>query len=170
MNWIVNTTVELKKRYKKEIKSGLMDLIIPPETYYPNYLEKTLKDPIFNDSKERIIWRQNQNLDVCFLMAYCKERGKYYLNLEDDILSRHGFISDILKFIRKSDIDYKRWLMLDFSQLYWKGNIGKLIRTRDLDMFINIYLMFSPYKPVDLLHGVIFHTVACIPGEIEVKD
>ncbi len=127
MNWIVNTTVELKKRYKKEINSGLMDIIIPPETYYPNYLEKTLKDPIFNDSKERIIWRQNQNLDVCFLMAYCKERGRYYLNLEDDILSRNRFISDILSFVKISNIQKERWLMIEFSQL---GFIGKLFKSK----------------------------------------
>ena len=34
-------------------------------------------------------------------------------------------------------------------------------------MFITIYLLFSPYKPIDLLLGVIFYTVACIPGELE---
>jgi alpha-1,3-mannosylglycoprotein beta-1,4-N-acetylglucosaminyltransferase A/B len=127
MNWTANTIIELKKRYKKEIKTGLMDIIIPPESYYPNYLEKNLTDPIFNDSKERIMWRQNQNLDICFLMAYCKERGNYYLNLEDDILSRYKFISDILQFIKISNIEKQRWLMIEFSQL---GFIGKLFKSK----------------------------------------
>jgi alpha-1,3-mannosylglycoprotein beta-1,4-N-acetylglucosaminyltransferase A/B len=61
-------------------------------------------------------------------MAYCRNRGSFYLNLEDDVLSRPRFITDINRFIRTSDKLYEnKWLMLEFSEL---GFIGKLFRTR----------------------------------------
>ena len=99
---------------------------MPPKEFYPKY-DTELKDPVFNDSFERIKWRQNQNYDICFLMAYCRERGDYYLNLEDDVIARDDFATDIFKFIQQSNENNTRWLMLEFSEL---GFIGKLFRTR----------------------------------------
>lgn len=113
---------------------------MPPSDYYPIFLNKTLTDPVFNDSTERIKWRQNQNYDICFLMAYCRERGYYYLNLEDDVLARPRFVTDIMQFINNSDITTnKKWLILEFSEL---GFIGKLFRTRYINHFVLSYILY----------------------------
>ena len=127
-NYIENTTETLKQRYSNELDSGLLDILLPPLDFYPVYLNRTIDDPVFHDSPERIRWRQNQNFDVSFLMSYCLERGSYYLNLEDDILARPRFVTDVMQFVTSSDKNTKnQWLMLEFSQL---GFIGKLFRTR----------------------------------------
>ena len=61
-------------------------------------------------------------------MSYCRTRGSYYLNLEDDVISRPRFVTDIFRFISKSNrLIENKWLMLEFSEL---GFIGKLFRTR----------------------------------------
>ena len=39
------------------------------------------KDDIFNDKPERIKWRVKQNFDICFLMAYSRNKGTYYLQV-----------------------------------------------------------------------------------------
>ena len=36
-------------------------------------------------------------------------------------------------------------------------------------MFINFFLMFSGYRPIDLLHGMIFTTITCNPEQPNVN-
>jgi alpha-1,3-mannosylglycoprotein beta-1,4-N-acetylglucosaminyltransferase A/B len=78
--------------------------------------------------------------------------------LEDDITSRSGFISDIKKHINSRPVNQTKWLMIEYSPL---GFIGKMFRTSNLTMFINFFMLFSNYKPVDMLHDAVFATVVC---------
>ena len=130
-DYIDNTTSELEKRYSIEINRGVMEVVIPSEEFYPKIENKSeLNDIIYNDPPERIIWRSNQNYDFSYLMAYSRDRGRYFLMLEDDVLSRNGFVSDILNFIQKvNNKQTKPWLMIEFSEL---GFIGKLFKSRSL--------------------------------------
>ncbi|RWS07513.1 alpha-1:3-mannosyl-glycoprotein 4-beta-N-acetylglucosaminyltransferase B-like protein, partial [Leptotrombidium deliense] len=88
---------------------------------YPEYSNKTT----FDDPLYRVRWRTKQNLDFAFLMNYCKDRGEYYIQLEDDIISRKNYVTIIenhLKSVSKS----KDWFLVTLSNL---GYIGKLIKS-----------------------------------------
>lgn len=60
--------------------------------------------------------------------------------MEDDIISKMGFIKEILDFIKTQD---NKWMMIEFSPL---GFIGKLFKTSDLTYFINTFLLYSSFK------------------------
>ena len=80
-----------------------------------------------------------------------------FFKLEDDIVSLTGFISEINQHLLSLGSNSK-WLMIEYSPL---GFIGKLFHTSDLSLFINVFMMFSSYKPVDMLHDIVFTSVAC---------
>ena len=40
---------------------------------------------------ERVTWRSKQSLDFSFLMMYAKSRGTFYVQLEDDVLTKKVF-------------------------------------------------------------------------------
>ena len=79
-----------------------------------------------------------------------------FLKLEDDIVTKSGFLSDMRKFIREKQRD--NWFMLEFSEL---GFIGKVFKSSDLTVCINFFLMFSSKQPIDLLIIKILETRAC---------
>jgi hypothetical protein len=100
---------------------GLIEVISPPISYYPNMdkLRVTLNDPI-----ERVKWRSKQNLDFAFLMAYSQIKATFYVQLEDDILAKRGFITIMKQFAvaKTAKQEQDPWFVLDFCQL---GFIGK---------------------------------------------
>ncbi|NXT07353.1 MGT4A acetylglucosaminyltransferase, partial [Prunella fulvescens] len=104
-------------RFSTEINSGLVEVIAPPATYYPDLTN--LKET-FGDSKERVRWRTKQNLDYCFLMMYAQKKGVYYIQLEDDIVVKQNYFSTIKNFALQ--LASEDWMILEFSQL---GFIGK---------------------------------------------
>ncbi|EFO21313.2 UDP-GlcNAc:a-1,3-D-mannoside b-1,4-N-Acetylglucosaminyltransfe rase IV [Loa loa] len=146
----------LQSEFPHELNSGLLTVIVPPSEWYPDLYSVT---PTFNDSPERMYWRTKQNLDYIYLMLYSQQRGEYYLQLEDDVLAKAGYVSRIRKFIdgRASD----DWLMLEFSSL---GFIGKLFRTSDLTLLLQFIAMFHKQKPVDWLLDLLFINRYCNPG------
>ena len=74
-------------RFPEEVKSGLVDIISPAAEFYPprEAVRRTLDDPL-----ERVQWRTKQNLDFAYLMMYCRPRGVFYVQLEDDIMNKPG--------------------------------------------------------------------------------
>ena len=46
------------------------------------------------DDMERVTWRSKQALDFSFLMMYAKDRGTFYVQLEDDVLTKKVGYSD----------------------------------------------------------------------------
>ena len=46
---------------------------------------------ISGDSPERVKWRSKQNLDYAFLMMYAQSRGRFYVQLEDDIVTQPNY-------------------------------------------------------------------------------
>ena len=65
--------------------TGLIEIISPPGEFYPDMasLKQTL-----GDDMERVTWRSKQALDFSFLMMYAKDRGTFYVQLEDDVLTK----------------------------------------------------------------------------------
>lgn len=140
---------------------------MPPVEFYPNLddiANKSLGQNTFNDPFERVKWRTKQNYDFSYLMSYAIKRGMYYLQLEDDVVSKSGCITIIFDFIKKQKTD--KWLILEFTQL---GFIGKLFKTRNLPLFINFFLMFASDKPVDWLSDSALLTRACDPEKSHVS-
>lgn len=108
---------EIEEQFKDHIESGLLEIVSPPASYYPDF-NATVKvsnrcttskltrmnDRAINeqlcslkatlgDSLIRTIWRTKQNLDFAYLMMYCQPKGTYYVQLEDDVLSKPNFIT-----------------------------------------------------------------------------
>lgn len=79
-SFVTNTTEKLKSMYKYEIEKGLMDVVVPPLSFYPD-LESLGPDFIYNDPVDRVKWRTKQNYDVVYLMNYAKKRAPYYLQV-----------------------------------------------------------------------------------------
>lgn len=110
---------QIEVRFSNYVENGLIEVLSPPASYYPNMdkLRQTLNDP-----PERVKWRSKQNLDFAFLMAYSQPKATFYVQLEDDILAKRGFITIMKKFAFEKTARKDPWFVLDFCQL---GFIGK---------------------------------------------
>ena len=71
----------LTDRYKNEIDSGILNILMAPAYFYPQFHNLNITDITFNDSPERIKWRIKQNYDISYLMAYSINKGEYYLQV-----------------------------------------------------------------------------------------
>lgn len=76
-------------RFPKHVESGLIEVISPSPSYYPDLdsLPITL-----GDAPKRVKWRTKQNLDAIFLMAYAQSKGTFYLMLEDDVIAKNNYM------------------------------------------------------------------------------
>ena len=64
---------------------------------------------------DRVRWRAKQSLDFTFLMSYAKERGTYYVQLEDDVITKSGFVSIMRNFASEKTAENKSWWVDLFS-------------------------------------------------------
>lgn len=113
LTFVTSQAAEIEDQFSRFIESGLIEIVSPPAAYYPDldHLTATL-----GDSVDRTRWRTKQNLDFAYLMMYCQPRGTYYVQLEDDVLSKPAFVSKMINFALKQS-QSKDWLLLDFCQL-----------------------------------------------------
>ena len=62
-----------------------------------------------SDDETRTMWRTKANLDKAFLahhVSHAYGNGKaYFLQLEDDVVAANGFVSKILDFAHKQEVD-----------------------------------------------------------------
>lgn len=107
-------------RFRRDVESGLIEILAPSGSFYPDF--KSIKATL-GDSEERTKWRTKQNLDYAYLMLYAQNRGTYYVQLEDDVLSKKGFISTMKNFAITNSVKGDEWFMLDFCQLGFIGII-----------------------------------------------
>lgn len=118
-DYVQNVAEDLQRSFPNHFESGLIEIISPPSSYYPdmNDLRITL-----SDSFERVKWRSKQNLDYCFLMAYSQKKATFYVQLEDDIITKSGYISEMKQFADEKSIkEQDSWLLLDFCALGFIG-------------------------------------------------
>ncbi|KRY47876.1 Alpha-1,3-mannosyl-glycoprotein 4-beta-N-acetylglucosaminyltransferase A [Trichinella britovi] len=144
----------IENKMDKFLQSGLVEVVVPSASYYPPDLNST--EPTMGDSLERMIWRTKQNLDYIYLMSYCRSRGQYYMQLEDDVITKPNYLSFIRTFVDNNA--GSSWLMLEFSSL---GFIGKLFRSRTLPLIIHFLVLFHRDKPVDWLLWHLFYVRYC---------
>ncbi|XP_069711362.1 calmegin isoform X2 [Phaenicophaeus curvirostris] len=154
VEYVNSVAQSVKTNFPREIQSGVLEVISPPASYYPDLsnLKKTL-----GDSEDRVRWRSKQNLDYSFLMLYAQPKGTFYLQLEDDIIAKSDYIQSIKNFAAEQSQD---WMILEFSQL---GFIGKLFRSEDLPVVVEFFLMFYKDKPVDWLIDHLLWVKVCNP-------
>ncbi|XP_074085365.1 alpha-1,3-mannosyl-glycoprotein 4-beta-N-acetylglucosaminyltransferase-like protein MGAT4D isoform X2 [Macrotis lagotis] len=144
----------VKDRFPQEVNSGILEVISPPVFYYPSFIDIKLT---FGDSESRVRWRSKQNLDYSFLMLYAHTKGTFYLQLEDDIIAKEGYLMEMKNFALTQTTD---WIVLEFSKL---GFIGKLFKTEDLPLIVQFLIMFYKDKPVDWLLDHLFYVKICNP-------
>lgn len=160
LNYVIDIASEIELRFSEYCENGVIEVISPPAHYYPDLenLRSTL-----NDKKARIRWWSKQNLDNVFLMKYSQSKAKYFVQLEDDILTVPGYITIMKEFIEECDsrpVVYDRypWFMIDFCKL---GYIGKLFRSSDLPDMIAFIQIFFNDKPSDWLIDYFLITKFC---------
>ncbi|XP_020845516.1 alpha-1,3-mannosyl-glycoprotein 4-beta-N-acetylglucosaminyltransferase-like protein MGAT4D [Phascolarctos cinereus] len=144
----------VQEKFPQKVNSGVLEMISPPAFFYPSFLDIKL---MFGDSEKRARWRTKQNLDYSFLMLYAQDKGKFYLQLEDDIIAKPRYFTAIKDFALRQTSD---WLVLEFSKL---GFIGKLFRTKDLPLIVQFLIMFYKDKPIDWLLDHLFYVKICHP-------
>jgi alpha-1,3-mannosylglycoprotein beta-1,4-N-acetylglucosaminyltransferase A/B len=81
----------------------------------------------------KLTWRSKQSLDFSFLMMYAKSRGTFYVQLEDDVLTKKGFVSIMKHFALEKIADKQAWFVIDFCQL---GFIGKMFKSVELPWLV----------------------------------
>ncbi|XP_008053100.1 alpha-1,3-mannosyl-glycoprotein 4-beta-N-acetylglucosaminyltransferase-like protein MGAT4D [Carlito syrichta] len=146
----------IRKRFKKQVKSGSLEVISVPAFLYPDL--SNVKQPTEDSQlKSR---RIKQVLDFCILMLYAQPKAMYYLQLEDDVIAKKMYLTKITDFVHH--MTSSNWLYLKFSML---GFIGKLFRSEDLPDFVRFFLMFYKEKPIDLLLNDFFQVKMCDSGE-----
>ncbi|KAM5192543.1 alpha-1,3-mannosyl-glycoprotein 4-beta-N-acetylglucosaminyltransferase-like protein MGAT4D [Mantella aurantiaca] len=155
VQYVNDVANSVKENFPREIRSGVLEIISPPASYYPEF--SNIKET-FGDSKERVRWRTKQNLDYSFLMLYAQPKGTYYLQLEDDIVAKPQFFQSLKDFATQQTSD--DWLILEFSQL---GFIGKLFKCKDLPYVVEFFLMFYKDKPIDWLLDHYLWVKVCNP-------
>ncbi|CAH0545701.1 unnamed protein product [Brassicogethes aeneus] len=155
VEYVLQVAKEIEMRFPQQVDAGLLEVVSPSPAYYPNLdkLRITL-----GDSPERVRWRSKQNLDFAFLMSYCQPKGTFYVQLEDDILAKPSYISEMKKFALEKIATKESWFVLDFCQL---GFIGKLFKSAELPWLVNFFQMFYNDKPVDWLLDHLISTKAC---------
>jgi len=144
--------------FSKELASGVLEVIAPPAEFYPdlNNLRQTLGDPAY-----RVQWRSKQNLDFAYLMMYCKQRSTFYVQLEDDLLTKPKFVKAMKDTALEYTASKQDWFMIDFCQL---GFIGKLFKASSLPILVQFFLSFYNVKPVDWLLYDVINVMACAPS------
>lgn len=156
MEFVENQATAIEYQYSEYIQSGLIEIISPPSSYYPDFnqtVKVTLGDPL-----NRVKWRTKQNLDFSYLMMYSQSKGTYYVQLEDDVLSKPSFVTKMINYSFKQSNLHPDWIILDFCQL---GFIGKMFKSTDLSLFAMFFLMFKNDKPVDWLLTDVLTTKLC---------
>ncbi|XP_012937896.1 alpha-1,3-mannosyl-glycoprotein 4-beta-N-acetylglucosaminyltransferase A [Aplysia californica] len=158
-NYVHQVVTTIKTNFMEHLESGLLEVISPPAGFYPdlNNLKETFGDP-----KERVKWRTKQNLDYAFLMLYARPKAMYYVQMEDDVIAKPGYLSIMKTFAVQQKGD---WIMLEFSAL---GFIGKMFKASDVPMIVEFFVMFHADKPIDWLLDHLLWVKVCNP-EKDVK-
>ena len=116
---------DIKARFHDYVKNGRIEIISPSKSYYPNF-EKVNSLNTLNDTANRVVWRQKQNLDYVFLWMNCIGRSEYFIQLEDDVNASINYLNFIY---HKISNQTSSWFALEFCGL---GFIGKLFQTESL--------------------------------------
>ncbi|CAH1992959.1 unnamed protein product [Acanthoscelides obtectus] len=91
-------------------------------------------------------------------MSYSQPKGTFYVQLEDDILAKPSYVTEMKKFAIEKIARKEPWFVLDFCQL---GFIGKMFKSAELPYLVQFFQMFYNDKPVDWLLDHLISTKSC---------
>ncbi|CAH2235840.1 jg4599 [Pararge aegeria aegeria] len=91
LEYVLNIARQVETTFPKHVANGLIEVISPSASYYPNLETLPLT---LGDSIKRVKWRTKQNLDAIYLMAYAQTKGTFYLMLEDDVIAKNKYMQD----------------------------------------------------------------------------
>ncbi|EDV25044.1 uncharacterized protein TRIADDRAFT_56567 [Trichoplax adhaerens] len=153
--YIASIKADISNKYLADLESGLIEIVSPSPAYYPDMtnLPRTYGDPL-----PRVKWRTKQNLDYAWIMMYSTKRGKYYLQLEDDVIAAKGFVSSIISY---ADSQSGNWFVIYYSEL---GFIGRLFKTSELGYMIDFLIMFHVDHPCDWIIENVLESKVCSVG------
>ncbi|XP_010747566.3 alpha-1,3-mannosyl-glycoprotein 4-beta-N-acetylglucosaminyltransferase C [Larimichthys crocea] len=144
-SWTVATVKEIKTAFALELEQGQLVVLHVPQDWYPPL---TGLKRNYNDAPERVSFRSKQNMDYAFLIHYSAGLSRYYLQLEDDILSAKNFVTTIKRHVEEQEAKKDTWAMLEFSAL---GYIGKLYKSAHLPLLARFLYLFYQEMPCDWL-------------------
>ncbi|XP_045784998.1 alpha-1,3-mannosyl-glycoprotein 4-beta-N-acetylglucosaminyltransferase A-like [Maniola jurtina] len=145
LEYVLNIARQVEIKFPKHVANGLVEVISPSASYYPNLESLPLT---LGDSFKRVKWRTKQNLDTIYLMAYAQTKGTFYLMLEDDVIAKNKYMQEIKHFTAATSVSTPNWYFLEFCHV---GGIGKLFRSADLIHFITYVQLFYKNMPIDWL-------------------
>lgn len=105
-------------RFANELESGIIEVIAPSESFYPNFTE--LPNSL-DDDHERVVWRSKQSLDYAFLMSYAQTKGTFYVQLEDDVQTQNNFVTSMKSEVSVMTKRRPNWVILEFCRLGFIG-------------------------------------------------
>lgn len=88
-------------------------------------------------------------------MMYAQPKGTFYVQLEDDIQTKKGYIATMKKFALQKTSEKKNWFVLDFCQLGFIGGLEWLFFFLSV-IYVGLILFFSYLK--DLWWITIWYT------------
>ena len=136
---------DIQTKFPNELQVGLIQVIVSPNTFYPNMLNLPL---LYGDSPERVQWRSKQNLDYSFLYYHCADLGEYYVQIEDDVTTEQNYLGKIKMFIGSR---HGNWSILEFGA---RGFIGMMYRGKHLPSLARFIRFYFWTMPVDWLFRV----------------
>jgi alpha-1,3-mannosylglycoprotein beta-1,4-N-acetylglucosaminyltransferase A/B len=152
---------EIRMNFIEHLESGLIEIIAPAASYYHPKLDN-LKLTL-NDTIDRVRWRSKEVLDAAFLMSYARQKSKYFLMIQDDIIAKPNYFNEIKDFLEHSNERTQKnpWKILKISKF---GAISTLYRSTDLIEIVAFLNIFYNDKPFDWLIEDFLNTKFCIPG------
>lgn len=158
LDYVNSVAEEIRGNCTEDFSSGLIEVIAPEFSYYHPKLDNLRRN--LNDTLERVKWRSKENLDAIFLMKYAMDKGKYFLMVEDDVISKPGFITKTQEFIELSDKETadNPWFMLKLCKL---GTVSTLFRSSDVAQVAEYLNIFFDSKPIDWLFELFLDTKYC---------
>lgn len=156
-NYQQKVVADIKKNFKEDVESGVIQVIKAPESYYPNLATLPL---LYGDKPNRVQWRSKQSLDYSFLYFYCADLAQYYIQLEDDILTEPGYFIKIKNYIEKKNNEGD-WSILEFGT---RGFIGMTYKAENLLQLARFTRFYFWTMPVDWLFRI-FNDIFLVGNE-----
>ncbi|XP_067655431.1 alpha-1,6-mannosyl-glycoprotein 4-beta-N-acetylglucosaminyltransferase-like [Haliotis asinina] len=135
-----NLARDIRRNFSDTIDEGMLHVIQAPLDYYPNM---TITKFTYGQPEHYIQWRAKQNFDYAFMFEYSLNISKYYMQIEDDVITVDGYIGFVKQYIAEQQ---DMWTCLEFSEL---GFIGKLYKNTDLQKLAALLKLFYEEQPVD---------------------
>lgn len=133
---------QILKAFPNEVVNGDLLVVEAPADFYPPLVNLKRN---FNDDPSRVYWRAKQCIDFSFIFSFAHNISRYYLHLEDDVITTNGYITSI----KNSAENLKdEFMEMEFSVL---GFIAKLFRSADLLDMAAFHFFYHEEMPVDFL-------------------